>query len=213
MSEIRLFIVDDHSVVRRGLRAFLTGEDDVTIVGEADNGRRALDEIAVLHAGGRGPDVVLMDIIMPVMDGITAIGELRHRYPEIQVIALTSVLEEDKINAALEAGARGYLLKDADVEALTSAIKRAAAGKTTLQPDVANTLLEAARKPRPADMVTPREAEVIRLVAAGNTNQQIATILGVTERTARTHVSNVLSKLGLASRTQVAMWAVENGLV
>jgi DNA-binding NarL/FixJ family response regulator len=212
--QIRVFLVDDHAVVRRGLASYLDGEEDVEVVGQAGDGRRALDELAVLANSADGlPDVVLMDLLMPDLDGITATAELTRRWPGVRVIAVTSFLEEDKVRAALDAGAAGYLLKDAEADDVAAAIRTVAAGDVALPPAVARTLVAATRRPpAPAESLTAREREVIRLVAAGHTNQQIATRLGVTERTARTHVSNILAKLGLTSRTQAALWAERNGL-
>src|SRR3954468_23559993 len=215
MSErISVFLVDDHAVVRRGLASYLDGEDDLEVVGQAGNGRKALDEVAVLaNSPGGLPDVVLMDLLMPDLDGITATAELTRRWPGVRVIAVTSFLEEDKVRAALDAGAAGYLLKDAEADEVAAAIRTVAAGDVALPPAVARTLVAATRRPpAPAESLTAREREVIRLVAAGHTNQQIATRLGVTERTARTHVSNILAKLGLTSRPQAALWSERNGL-
>jgi DNA-binding NarL/FixJ family response regulator len=215
MSEqIGVFLVDDHAVVRRGLASYLDGEDGIAVVGQAGSGRRALDELAVLANSPTGlPDVVLMDLLMPDMDGITATTELTRRWPGVRVIAVTSFLEEEKVRAALDAGAAGYLLKDAEADDVAAAIRTVAAGDVALPPAVARTLVAATRRPpAPAESLTAREREVISLVAAGHTNQQIATRLGVTERTARTHVSNILAKLGLSSRTQAALWAERNGL-
>ena len=215
MSEpISVFLVDDHAVVRRGLASYLDGEDDIDVIGQAGNGRRALDEIAVAANASDGlPDVVLMDLLMPDMDGISCTAELIRRWPGLKVIAVTSFLEEEKVRAALDAGAAGYLLKDAEADDVAAAIRTVAAGDVVLPPAVARTLVAATRRPpSPAESLTAREREVISLVAAGHTNQQIATRLGVSERTARTHVSNILAKLGLSSRTQAALWAERNGL-
>jgi DNA-binding NarL/FixJ family response regulator len=215
MSErIRVFLVDDHAVVRRGLASYLDGEVDLEVAGQAAGGRRALDELAVLANTPAGlPDVVLMDLLMPDMDGITATAELVRRWPGVRVVAVTSFLEEEKVRAALAAGAAGYLLKDAEADDVAAAIRTVAAGDVALPPAVARTLLAATRRPpAPAESLTAREREVIALVAAGHTNQQVANRLGVTERTARTHVSNILTKLGLSSRTQAALWAERNGL-
>jgi DNA-binding NarL/FixJ family response regulator len=214
IEQIRVFLVDDHAVVRRGLASYLDGEDDIEVIGQAGNGRRALDELAVVaNAPGGLPDVVLMDLLMPDMDGITCTAELIRRRPTLKVIAVTSFLEEEKVRAALDAGAAGYLLKDAEADDVADAIRTVAAGDVVLPPAVARTLVAASRRPAaPEPSLTAREREVIGLVAAGHTNQQIATRLGVSERTARTHVSNILSKLGLSSRTQAALWAERNGL-
>jgi DNA-binding NarL/FixJ family response regulator len=212
--DIRVFLVDDHTVVRSGLASYLDTEDGMAVVGEAANGKEALDRIAVLANSDSLPDVVLMDVLMPVMDGITATAEIKQRWPVVEVVAVTSFLEEAKIRGALEAGAAGYLLKDADAADVAAAIRAAVAGEVHLDPAAAKALTAALRAPRSAaDNLTPRERDVVLLIADGRTNQQIATRLGVSERTARTHVSNILGKLGLASRTQAAMWAVQHGLV
>jgi DNA-binding NarL/FixJ family response regulator len=212
--EVRVFLVDDHAVVRSGLAAYLSTEPGMSVVGEAGNGKQALERIAVLANSATTPDVVLMDLLMPEMDGIATTTELKRRWPEIEVVAVTSFLEEDKIRGALEAGAAGYLLKDADAAEVASAIRAAVAGEVHLDPAAARALTASLRAPRrAADALTGREREVVALIARGSTNRQIAKHLGTTERTARTHVSNILGKLGLASRTQAAMWAVREGLV
>jgi DNA-binding NarL/FixJ family response regulator len=216
MSEpLTVFLVDDHAVVRRGLVSFLDSEDDLVVVGQADTGRRALSELAVLSNTSRPPDVVLMDVLMPDLDGIQTTTEITQRWPQVRVLVMTSFLEEDRIQAALRAGASGYLLKDAAADDVADAIRRVAAGDVALHPKAARALADAVRAPRlaPGHELTPRERQVVELVAAGRTNQQIATRLGVSERTARTHVSNILTKLGLTSRTQIAMWAVESGVL
>ncbi len=211
---IRVFLVDDHRVVRSGLAAYLATEPGMLVVGEAGDGRRALDELAVLDGAGGLPDVVLMDLQMPALDGVSATAEIKRRWREVEVVAVTSFVEEAKIRAALEAGATGYLLKDADAADVAAAIRSAVAGEVHLDPAAAKALTASLRAPRSAaDALTPREREVLVLVAGGGTNREIGRHLGVTERTARTHVSNILAKLGLASRTQAAMWAVKQGLV
>ena len=210
----RVFLVDDHAVVRRGLASYLDGEDDIDVIGQADGGRSALSQLAVLANSGKLPDVILMDLLMPDLDGITATAEIKARWPEVAILAVTSFLEEAKVRAALQAGASGYLLKDAEADEVAAAVRAIATGRVHLAPAVAATLVTAIRAPKPAHPeLTPREHEVIVLVAQGKTNQQIATRLGVTERTARTHVSNILAKLGLTSRTQAAMWAAREGLI
>ncbi len=207
--EIRVFLADDHGVVRRGMRAYLDLIDDIDVVGEAANGREALDRIAVLEPTGQLPDVVLMDLLMPGMDGIEATRLLKERFPTVEVVALTSFVAEAKVRAALEAGAAGYLLKDAEVDELASAIRAAVRGEMHLDPAVARQLTAALRAPRVgAVTLTPREREVLALIAEGRSNRQIATALVVSDRTARTHVSNILAKLGVVSRTQAALWAV-----
>jgi DNA-binding NarL/FixJ family response regulator len=212
--KITVFLVDDHAVVRRGLASYLDGEDDIVVIGQADNGRRALDELAVLANSAAGPaDVVLMDLLMPELDGIAATAEIARRWPEVRVIAVTSFLEEEKARAALTAGAAGYLLKDASADDVAGAIRTVAGGEAAVQASVAIALIQADRRPTPPDSaLTGRERDVIVLVAQGCTNLQIARHLGVTERTARSHVSNILAKLGLTSRTQAAMWAERHGL-
>ncbi len=211
---VMVFLVDDHAVVRSGLAAYLDTEPGMSVVGQASDGAQALDEIAALVNAGRSPDVVLMDLLMPRMGGIETTQALKARWPEIEVVAVTSFLEEEKIRGALQAGAAGYLLKDADADDVTRAIRAAIAGEVHLDPAAARALTDALRAPRQdAVSLTAREREVVVSIAAGGTNRQIARQLGVTERTARTHVSNILTKLGLTSRTQAAMWAVREGLV
>lgn len=210
---IRVFLVDDHRVVRSGVGAYLQLMDDIAVVGEAADGRQALDRIALLEPNGGLPDVVLMDLLMPVMDGISATRQIRKRWPSIDVVAMTSFVEEAKVRDALEAGAAGYLLKDADADQVASAIRAAVDGQMHLDPAVARLLADSLRGPRrPRDRLTRREREVLALVAQGSSNRQIAHTLVVSERTARTHVSAILSKLGLVSRTQAALWAVREGL-
>ena len=211
---IRLLIVDDHKVVREGLRSFLGTEPGIEVVGEAADGRQALDRVMSLGAEGLRPDVVLMDLEMQPVDGIEATREIRSRYPEVEVVALTSFVEEDRVHAALDAGAAGYLLKDADADELIAAIRAAHHGELTLDPALARRLmasLRARRDPSPADELTPREREILTLVGRGSSNQEIAAELVISERTARTHVSNILRKLDLRSRTQAALWAREHG--
>jgi DNA-binding NarL/FixJ family response regulator len=210
---IRVFLVDDHRVVRSGVSAYLEQVEDIEVIGEAGDGRQALDRIAVLEQAAGLPDVVLMDILMPVMDGITATRQIRSRWPAIEVVAMTSFAEEAKVRGALEAGAAGYLLKDADADEVAKAIRGALDGQMHLDPAVARLLADSLRAPRrPGERLTPREREVLALVAEGASNRQIAKTLVVSERTARTHVSAVLAKLGLVSRTQAALWAVREGL-
>ena len=209
----KVFLVDDHAVVRRGLASYLDGEEDIAIIGQADGGRTALSELAVLANSGNLPDLVLMDLLMPEVDGIAATAQIKARWPDVAVLAVTSFVEEAKVRAALQAGASGYLLKDAEADEVATAIRAIAAGRVHLAPAAAATLVTAIRTPKPSrPELTPREREVVALVAQGRTNQQIATRLGVTERTARTHLSNILAKLGLTSRTQAAMWAAREGL-
>ena len=206
---IKVLIVDDHTVVRRGLRGFFDLLDDIEVVGEAEDGRRAVALVDEVQ-----PDVVLMDIVMPTMDGIAAIGEIKARHPDVEIVALTSFIEEDRVTAALEAGATGYLLKDAEADDVAIAVRRAQAGEVHLDPQVARLLARRVRNPQPDhEPLTEREREVLRLVAKGHSNREIGALLDITERTARTHVSNILGKLALASRTQAALWAIEHKAV
>jgi len=204
---IRVVIVDDHGIVRQGLRMFLGLDPEIEIVGEAANGAGAVTLVDELR-----PDVVLMDLLMPVVDGITATRAIRRAFPETEVIALTSVLEDSKVAEAIRAGAIGYLLKDTEADALCAAIKAAAAGQTQLSPAVTARLLREAPPPEPSEPLTERETEVLRLLAAGRSNKEIAAELVITEKTVKAHVSHILSKLGVASRTQAALHAVRTGL-
>lgn len=212
---IRVFVVDDHAVVRRGMQVYLEMVDDVEIVGEAGDGRQALDRIAALAATGEPPDVVLMDLLMPGMDGIAATSALAAQHPDVEVVVMTSFSEAGQVSAALQAGASGYVLKDAEADEVAAAIRAARRGEVHLDAAVARRLTESLRapRPRPADALTARERDVLELVAQGLSNRGIAESLVVSERTARTHVSNILSKLGLGSRTQAALWAIREGLV
>lgn len=215
MSEpIRVLLVDDHAVVRRGLAAFFAVLDDILVVAEASDGRAAIAELTVLSATGELPDVVVMDLLMPRMDGVEGIQRVKQAFPDVQVVALTSFSETERVRSALSAGASGYLLKDAGADEVAAAVRAAHAGELHLDPAVARALTSALVTSRsdPAAL-TPREREVVVGVAQGHSNQQIADTLGISERTARTHVSNVLLKLGLSSRTQAALWAVREGLV
>jgi DNA-binding NarL/FixJ family response regulator len=213
---IRILVVDDHQVVRRGLRAFLDGETDLEVVGEAGDGGEALDVLARLAAAERRPDVVLMDLQMEPLDGIEATRQIRAHHDDIEVVAVTSFAEEERVHAALEAGASGYILKDAESDEVAAAVRAAHRGELQLDAAVARRLMASLRAPQsqdPAVELTDREREILRLVAAGMANKEIASELVISERTARTHVSNILRKLGLASRTQAALWAVREGLV
>jgi DNA-binding NarL/FixJ family response regulator len=213
---ITVLVVDDHAVVRRGLLAFLDSEPDLEVVGDADGGRQALEVLERLDAEGRRPDVILMDLQMEPVDGIESTREIRGRYDDVEVVALTSFVEEERVYAALEAGASGYLLKDADADEVAAAVRAAHRGELQLDPAVARRLMSSLRAAPHRDLseeLTPRELEVLRLVGAGRANKEIAGELVISERTARTHVSNILAKLGLSSRTQAALWAVREGLV
>jgi DNA-binding NarL/FixJ family response regulator len=210
---IRVFLVDDHTVVRRGMRAFLAMLSDIEVIGEAADGQAALDELAILDKADNLPDVVLMDLLMPRLDGVAATSEIKRRHPGVQVVALTSFSEAERIHAALEAGAAGYLLKDAEADELAAAIRAARDGEVHLDPVAARKLTQLLVTPEhTATALTAREREVLVLVASGKSNREIADALVISERTARTHVSNVLVKLGLASRTQAALWAIREGL-
>jgi DNA-binding NarL/FixJ family response regulator len=199
--------------VRRGLRGYLELLEDIEIVGEAENGRVAIDAARELK-----PDVVLMDLLMPELDGIAATAAIRTELPDVEVVALTSFVEEARVTAALEAGAAGFILKDADADDVAAAIRAAHRGEVHLDPAVAAMLARRVREGAAGArgttvLLTDREREVLGLVARGLSNMEIAGRLAITERTARTHVSNILGKLGLASRTQAALYAVEHGLV
>jgi DNA-binding NarL/FixJ family response regulator len=213
---IGVLVVDDHAVVRRGLLAFLASEPDLEIVGDADGGARALDLLARLDAEGRRPDVVLMDLQMEPLDGIESTRRIRDRYDDVEVVALTSFAEEERVHAALEAGASGYLLKDAGADEVAAAVRAAHRGEFQLDPAVARRLMSSLRAAPRDDLMaklTSRELEVLRLVGVGKANKAIAGELQISERTARTHVSNILGKLGLSSRTQAALWAVRERVV
>jgi DNA-binding NarL/FixJ family response regulator len=210
---IRVVVVDDHAVVRSGLVAFLESEPDLELVGDADGYDAALELLAELDAQARLPDVVLMDLVMTPRDGIAATRAIRARYRDIEVVALTSFGEDARVHAALDAGAAGYLLKDADADEVSAAIRAAHRGELALDPAIAGRLMAGLRGTGRAGAasMTAREVEVLRLIGAGDANKDIATKLAISERTARTHVSNILGKLGLHSRTQAALWAVREG--
>jgi DNA-binding NarL/FixJ family response regulator len=210
---IRVLIVDDHAVVRTGLKVFLDLQPDIEVVGEAADGSEG-----VAMARRLQPDVVLMDLLMPNMDGVTAIGRIKAEHPEIEIVTMTSFIEEEKVTSALEAGASGYVLKDAEAEEVAAAVRAAHAGEVHLDPAVARLLAQRMRdrkspKDELAEPLTDREKDVLRLLGQGMSNKDIGSTLFITERTARTYVSNILGKLGLASRTQAALYAVEHKLV
>jgi two-component system, NarL family, response regulator LiaR len=208
IAKIRVLLCDDHSVVRQGLKMFLALDADLEVVGEANNGVEALELVEVLR-----PDVVLMDLIMPVLDGISAIREIKTRFPDTEIIALTSVLENAKVIGAVQAGAIGYLLKDTQADALVEAIHAAGRGEVRLHPEAAKRLSEEVKTPDQTETLTPREIEILRSIAYGHANKTIAREFGIEERTVKTHVSSLLSKLGLRSRTQAALYALKIGLV
>lgn len=204
----RILLVDDHSVVRQGLRLFLEMEDEFEIVGEAENGREALEKIAALK-----PDVVLIDLMMPEMDGIEAIGKGKVEFPDVEFIALTSVLEDRSLVKAVKAGAIGFLLKNTEADELCRNIKTAAKGVVQLSPEASRRLMTALQTLGPLEELTERELEVLISLAKGMSNNDIAGALSVTEKTVKTHVSNVLSKLNVKSRTQAAVYAWQSGIV
>ncbi|HYX50483.1 MAG TPA: response regulator transcription factor [Ktedonobacteraceae bacterium] len=205
---IRIVIADDHSVVRRGLRMFLAMDPELVVVGEAADGEEAVHLARLLL-----PDIVLMDLLMPVMDGITATALIRSELPDTEVLALTSVLEDASVVGAVRAGAIGYLLKDTDADALCRAIKAAAAGQVQLTPQAAARLMQVVSSPESPEELTERETEVLRLMAQGQANKEIARSLNISEKTVKVHVSNILSKLGVQSRTQATLYAIRVGLV
>ena len=208
-SPIRVLVVDDHAVVRGGLGAFLLAFDDLEQVGEAASGRDAVRACAQAR-----PDVVLMDLMMPEMDGADATRLLREQFPQVQVIALTSFKEDELVRRALQAGAIGYLLKNVSADELAAAVRAARDGRPTLAPEAAQVLIRAATHPRgPGDDLTPREREVLKLMAQGRNNPEIADRLVVSRSTVKFHISSILAKLGAASRTEAVAFALQHGLV
>ena len=206
---IRVLLVDDHTMVRRGLATFLKVFDDLELAGEAENGQIAIQLCAKLQ-----PDVVLMDMVMPDMDGATATRAIRQQFPNVQVIALTSFKEEELVKSALEAGAIGYLLKDVSADELVRAIRSAQAGRATLSPEAAQALVHAASQlPAPGSDLTSREREVLALMIEGWNNTQIAGKLTVSSSTIKSHVSSILAKLGVASRTEAVTLALRNRII
>ncbi|MCL4368341.1 MAG: response regulator transcription factor [Actinobacteria bacterium] len=206
---IRVLVVDDHAMVRSGLAAFLLAFDDLELAGEASNGAEAVAKCAALR-----PDVVLMDLLMPEMDGVTAIRTIREDLPEVQVIALSSYREEQLVQTAVQAGAIGYLIKDVSAEQLAEAIRLARAGQPTLAPDAARALIRAAtQSPAPGHDLTDRERNVLGLMVKGLSNPEIADRLTISRSTVKFHASSILSKLGVSGRTEAVALAVKHHLV
>lgn len=205
---IRVLIVDDHSVVRQGLRMFLGRCPEIEVVGEASDGSEAVQMARDLK-----PDVAVMDILMPVMDGLQATAAIRRELPGTEVVTLTSVLDDNTVVGAIKAGAIGYMLKSATAEELCNAVRDAASGQVRISPDVVARLVREVYAPGKPQQLTEREEEVLRLIGQGKSNKQIARELDLGENTARTHVHNVLRKLNLPSRTQAALYAVRTGMV
>lgn len=216
MTKIRLLLADDHAIVRRGLQLYLKTQPDFELAGEAATGTEVLERVAELE-----PDIVLMDLHMPVLNGIEATRRIKELHPAVKVIVLTSFSDHDHVLPAVKAGARGYLLKDIEPDELAKAIRRVHAGKVEVHPEVAGLLMESIAEPggaapekaaTPFDELTAREREVLRLIASGLSNKEIAEALHIAEKTVKTHVSHVLAKLGLTDRTQAAILAVKHGL-
>jgi DNA-binding NarL/FixJ family response regulator len=211
----RVVIVDDHDLLRRGLRDFLGDEEDLEVVGEAADARGALDLLARLAAVQRLPHVVLMDLLMRPVDGVETTRLIRSRYEDVCVVALTSSPDEDRFRAALDAGVSGYVLKSAAADDVAGALRAARHGQVQLDGAVMRRLLSSLTsraEPGASGSLTQREREILRLVALGKANKAIAAELGISEQTARTHVSSILAKLGVASRTQAALWAIREGV-
>ncbi len=209
---IRVLIVDDHPVVRQGLRSFLSTREGIEVVGEAGDGEAALTEVERLQ-----PDIVLMDLVMPGDGGVAAIRRIGERHPEVRTLVLTSFSSENDVIPAVAAGAAGYLLKDVAPPELEAAVRAVHRHEGLLSPQVVSRVMEevarGATSPSPLDELTPRETEVLRLLAGGRSNRALAAELFVSERTVKSHVSNILAKLRVADRTQAALWAVRHGLV
>jgi NarL family two-component system response regulator LiaR len=208
---IRVLIADDHAIVRKGIRALLSTETDIQVIGEASDGADAITQAQALN-----PDVILMDLVMPKLDGIEATRQITANQPRARILVLTSFAADDKVFPAIKAGALGYLLKDSGPEELVQAIHQVHRGEPSLEPSIARKVLtelsQPPKTPLTPEPLTGREVGVLRLVAQGQSNREIAEQLVITEMTVRTHVSNILSKLHLASRTQAALYALREGL-
>lgn len=210
---IKVFVVDDHTVVRQGINAYVTELADIVVVGEAATGEDAVHEVRRLGAAHALPDVILMDLMMPGLDGVGATKAIKDQFPGVQIIVMTSFSEPERVRAALEAGAAGYLLKDAEPDEVDKAIRAALAGELYLDAAVARQLTKTLlNRGTVVEPLSPREREVLALVGLGCSNREIADKLVISERTARTHVSSILFKLHLSSRTQAALWAIKNGV-
>ncbi|CAM2946948.1 response regulator transcription factor [Paenibacillus sediminis] len=216
--KIRLLLADDHAIVRRGLQVFLATQSDIELVGEAVTGQEAVDKAAALL-----PDVVLMDLNMPILNGIEATKCIKLSHPEVKVIVLTSFSDQDHVLPAIRAGAKGYLLKDIEPEELVHSIRRVYQGQVELHPEAASQLMDMVAHPEETtapsegaavgfEELTKRELDVLRLISAGNSNKEIGDILYISEKTVKTHVSHILDKLGLSDRTQAAIYAIKHGL-
>ncbi len=209
---IRVLIADDHAIVRKGISALLATEPDITVVGEAQDGQEAIAEAKRLR-----PDVILMDLVMPGVDGLEAIRQITVQQPEVRILVLTSFAGDDKVFPSIKAGALGYLLKDSRPEELVQAIQQVHRGESSLHPAIARKLLrelaDSSGEETLAGSLTEREMQVLRLLARGQSNRQISETLNISEATVRTHVSNILTKLNLSSRTQAALYALREGLV
>ena len=208
---IRVLIVDDHAIVRKGISALFAHVEDIEVVGEAGDGQQAVEQSAEIQ-----PDVVIMDLVMPKMDGISATYQITDQQPEVRIIALTSFATDDKVFPAIKAGALGYILKDSEPEELIQAVRQVYRGEPALHPSIARKVLMELNRPTHGpptpDPLTEREVEVLRLVAHGHSNQKIADKLAIEEVTVRTHVSHILSKLQLANRVQATLYALREGL-
>jgi len=208
---IRVLIADDHAIVRKGIRALLSTEADIQVIGEASDGAEAIAQTQALN-----PDVILMDLVMPKLDGIEATRQITAHQPRARILVLTSFAADDKVFPAIKAGALGYLLKDSSPDELVQAIHQVHRGEPSLEPSIARKVLtelsQPPKTPLTPEPLTEREVGVLRLVAQGQSNREIAEQLVITEMTVRTHVSNILSKLHLASRTQAALYALREGL-